>query len=80
MPTLFRHAGFRFFFYSNEGDPREPTHVHIQGAGTEAKFFLHPQVILAQSAGLDARTLRRLAEVVEERRQDIERAWHEHFR
>ena len=79
MPTLFRHAGFRFFFYSNEGDPREPPHVHIQGTGAEAKFLRHPQVILAQSAGLDACQLRRLAEVVEARRQDIERAWHDYF-
>jgi hypothetical protein len=27
MPVVFRQGGFKFFFYSNEGDPREPMHV-----------------------------------------------------
>jgi len=79
MPTLFRHDGFRFFIYSNEGDPREAVHVHVMKAGAEAKFWLAPQVAVAESAGFDARTLRRLAGVVEQRRSEIERAWHEYF-
>jgi hypothetical protein len=29
MPVVFRYGGFRFFFYSNEGDPREPVHIHV---------------------------------------------------
>ena len=37
---MFRYKGFRFFFYSNEGDPREPVHVHARGDGGEAKFWL----------------------------------------
>jgi len=28
MPVVFRYRGYRFFFYSNEGDPREPLHIH----------------------------------------------------
>ncbi|MFT0172652.1 DUF4160 domain-containing protein [Paraburkholderia mimosarum] len=28
MPVVFRYNGIRFFFYSNEGDPREPVHIH----------------------------------------------------
>jgi len=79
MPTLFRHEGFRYFFYSNEGDPREPAHVHVIGGGGEAKFWLRPQVSVARSAGLDARNLRRLADVVAARGDEIERAWDEHF-
>jgi hypothetical protein len=79
MPTVFRQDGFRFFFYSNEGDPREPPHVHAMGAGGEAKFWIAPQVVLADSAGLDARTLRRLAGMVEARRTEIERMWHDYF-
>lgn len=79
MPTLFRYDGFRFFIYSNEADPREPAHVHVMKAGGEAKFWLAPQVAVAESAGFDARTLRRLAMIVEERRAEIERAWHDYF-
>lgn len=79
MPTVFRQDGFRFFFYSNEGDPREPVHIHVMRAGAEAKFWLAPEVTLAASTGFDARSLRRLAEMVAARREEIERAWHEHF-
>jgi len=79
MPTIFRQAGFRFFFYSNEGDPREPAHVHAMGAGGEAKVWLRPEVSIAHSAGLTARDLRLLTEVVAKRRDDIERAWNEYF-
>jgi Domain of unknown function (DUF4160) len=79
MPTVFRYKGFRFFFYSNEGSPREPLHVHVMGAGGDAKFWLHPLVSLAGSDGLDARTLRELLRVVEDNVVLIERAWNEHF-
>jgi hypothetical protein len=79
MPTVFRQDGFRFFFYSNEGDPREPPHIHVMGAGGEAKFWLLPEVTLADSASMDAKTLRRLLGLVQVNRARIERAWHEHF-
>lgn len=79
MPVVFRYKGFRFFFYSNEGNPREALHVHVRGDGGDAKFWLKPQVRLADSAGLDARTLRELAGVVEQNVALIERTWNEYF-
>ena len=78
MPTVFRHDGFRFFFYSNEGDPREPVHIHVMRGGGEAKFWLQP-VAVARSAGFDARTLHELAAIIGDNADRIERAWHEHF-
>lgn len=78
MPTVFRHDGYRFFFYSNEGDPREPIHVHVMKGGGEAKFWVSP-VAVARSSGFDARTLRRLALVVQANGKQIEEAWYEHF-
>ena len=79
MPVIFRYKGFRFFFYSNEGNPREELHVHVRGAGGEAKFWMTPQVRVADSDGYDARTQRELADVIEQNRLLIERSWHEHF-
>lgn len=79
MPVVLRYKGFRFFFYSNEGDPREPPHVHVRQANGEAKFWLRPEVCVANSVGFDARTLRELVSVVEQNLELIERAWHEHF-
>ena len=30
MPVVFRARGYRFFFYSNEGSPREPPDIHVE--------------------------------------------------
>ena len=65
-------------FYSNEGTPREPVHIHAVKDGIDAKFWLHP-VRVAYNDGFDARTLRELVEVSERHADIIERAWNEHF-
>jgi hypothetical protein len=79
MPVIFRDKGFRFFFYSNEGTPREPVHVHVRGGEGEAKFWLLPQVRLDESSGFDARTLRELTAAIEQHADLIERTWNEYF-
>ena len=79
MPVVFRHRNVRFHFYSNEGAPREAVHVHAESKDGEAKFWLYPQVRVARSAGYSRRQLRELAELIGRRRQEIERAWDEHF-
>ena len=79
MPVIFRYKGFRFFFYSNEGSPREPVHVHVRSSEGEAKFWLHPTVHLNDSNGFDAQTLRELTQVVEQNSVLIERTWNEYF-
>jgi hypothetical protein len=38
MPVILRAEGLRFFFDANEGNPREPAHVHVRSAGIEAQF------------------------------------------
>ena len=79
MPVAFRHKGFRFAFYSNEGDPREPPHVHAIKNGVDAKFWLSPEIVVAYNDGFNSRTLRELTELVSERRDFIVRAWDEFF-
>jgi len=79
VPVVFRHQGYRFFFYSNEGRPPEPLHIHVRDADGEAKFWLQPAIAVADSEGYDARTLRELAVVIAAHRAEIERSWHEHF-
>lgn len=79
MPVVLRFEGFKFMFYSNEGDPREPAHIHVRQGRDEAKFWLSPEVSLAYNEGFDARTLNRIQRLVEEHREHLERTWHEHF-
>ena len=79
MPVVFRHKGYRFFFYSNEGDPREPLHIHVRKGEAVAKFWLVPQVCLAESYSMSSAELRELVDVIEDKKDLIERYWHEHF-
>ena len=80
MPVVFWDSGYRFHFYSNEGDPREPVHVHVAKRGeSDAKLWLYPEVEFAAKGSFDARAQRWIAGTVKERRAEIESAWHEHF-
>ena len=79
MPVVFRYQGFKFFFYSNEGDPLEPAHIHVRSGGKEAKFWLLPGVSLARNDGFDARTIRVLLEAVQANQKFLEDAWHDYF-
>lgn len=79
LPVVFRCKGLRFFFYSNEGSPREPMHVHVRAGGNEAKLWLDPRVRVAVSYGFDAGTLRERVDVAQSNRELIERTWHEYF-
>ena len=79
MPIVFRDRGYRFHFYSNEGDPREPAHIHVRRDGADAKFWLFPAVAVAYNRGFSAKVQADLMQVIEVRRDEIERAWNEHF-
>lgn len=79
MPVVFRDRGYRFHFYSNEGDPREPVHIHVVKDGHDAKFWLHPEVNVAYNKGFTRRELYELSAMIEMRRNQIEEAWHEFF-
>jgi hypothetical protein len=80
MPVVFRYRGFKFFFYSNEGTPREPIHIHIERDDIEAKIWLIPEVRVAYNDGYDAKTVRELLTVVQANKSRIVRSWNEHFR
>ncbi|MFM9851310.1 MAG: DUF4160 domain-containing protein [Sphingomonadaceae bacterium] len=79
MPVVFRENGFRFYFYSDEGGPREPVHIHVTKAGLNAKFWLYPEVELAYNYGFNARILTELAKIVATHAHEIEEFWNDYF-
>lgn len=79
MPVVFREGGLRYFFFSNEGLPREPRHVHVRGGGNDAKIWLEPDVAIAESYGFNSVELARIIRIVSARRDMLLRAWDEHF-
>jgi len=78
VPVVFRHGAFRIFFYSNEGMPREPTHVHVRRGPDEAKVWLDPVIAIADTSGFNTKTLREIMELVSGHGEEIERM-NEHF-
>jgi len=75
-PTVFRYKNFRFHFFSRE-EPR--MHVHVISGHGEAKFWMEPDIELARNFGLSEPELRLLRSVIEERKDEIKRAWKAHF-
>ena len=76
-PTIFRHKGYRFFFFSRE---EKRMHIHVFCTDGEAKFWLEPLISLARNHGLSSRQLNELKEIIEEKKDDIIEEWHRHFR
>ena len=79
MPTVFNDSGNKFYFYSNEGSPREPVHVHVRRGSSTAKIMLEPTVRVVESHGFNARQLRVLTGLASDRAGSIRKAWNDHF-
>jgi hypothetical protein len=79
VPVVFRSGALRFFFYSNEGSPREPPHIHVRQGDHEAKLWLLPNLPAAYNHGFSERELRSLRALIEVHRAEIEAAWNEFF-
>jgi hypothetical protein len=79
MPVVLRYKGYTFFFFSNEGVPREPLHVHVRKDTATAKLWLEPDVMVAESYGMSAKELRELVRVARGNKDVIAKAWEDHF-
>lgn len=75
-PTVLRASGFRFYFFSRE-EPR--AHVHVQHGEGEAKFWLEPEIGLAQNHGLNSRHISKALSLVRKHEDEIRAAWKAHF-
>lgn len=76
MPTLLREAGYAFRFRAN--DRGEPPHVHVEGNGGRAKFWLDGPRLQA-STGYNRRQLMQIARIVEDHAREFAARWHGYF-
>jgi hypothetical protein len=76
MPTILRIKGYRFFFFSLEGN--EPPHIHVEHGDNVAKFWLKP-VSLASSYGFRSHELANLRVIVAENSVLFLEKWYEFF-
>ena len=75
-PTVFRYKNYRFFFFSRE---EKRIHVHVSCPNGEAKFWVDPEIALAQNNGLSKKQINEIHKVIEERMNEITKAWKKHF-
>ena len=75
-PTIFRHGGYRFFFFSRE---ESRMHVHVTCADGEAKFWLEPKIELARNFKLSKAKLAEVQGLIEEHADAFKTAWQRHF-
>ncbi len=76
MPTVFRKNGYRFFFYSEEGN--EPIHIHVSYGGALAKFWINPEVVLSSNIGLKVQEIKKAKLLILENQSLIEEKWNEY--
>jgi hypothetical protein len=80
MPVVFRWKGYVFFFYSNEGTPREPIHVHVERGSESAKFWIEPDVSCDYSKGFTSSELNEIEKVLNRKKRKIVKRWNEFFK
>ncbi len=76
MSTVLRIDGYRFFFYSNEGN--EPPLIHVQHTEKLAKYWLDP-IRLAENIGHNSKELKRIESLIRQNHTKLMEAWHGHF-
>ena len=79
MPKIFEKDGFKFFFFSNEGNPLEPCHIHVRKGECLAKIWLEDDIKLESSYGFNSKELRFIEQNVRDNAILIRRKWNEYF-
>ncbi len=79
MPTVLNEKGYRFFFFSNEGNPLEPCHIHVRKNGALAKFWIEQKCSLADNIGFTAKELNEISGIIDQNIQKIKEAWNGFF-
>lgn len=80
MPKVLLENGYRFFFFSNEGSPLEPCHIHISKNGNLAKYWIKDNAVFADSYGFTAKELSEIEDIANKNLNLIKEAWNEFFK
>jgi hypothetical protein len=75
-PTVFREKGYRFYFFSRE---ETRMHVHVVSGEGEAKFWLEPELQLANTCRYNRQQLKEIESLIEEHYHELVSAWQHHF-
>ncbi|HMQ64033.1 MAG TPA: DUF4160 domain-containing protein [Flavilitoribacter sp.] len=76
MPTVLNISGFRFFFYSNEGN--EPPHIHVEKGDGYGKYWLEP-LEKDYMKNFSPRDERKVDEIMQEQKVNFLNIWYDYF-
>lgn len=85
LPKVMEILGYIIYFWSNEGRPSEPLHVHVARRPTKngTKIWINRDgsTELEHNKGqIPPKDLRRLMKIIAEYHLDIEHEWKRHFK
>ncbi len=73
MPTALRSGPYRFYFYSY--DCRERRHMHVDREDCSAKFWIDPDVTLADNHGYSRSELRDIERIARDNLEALRNEW-----
>ena len=76
-PTVFTERGYRFFFFSRE---EQRMRVHVLSNDGEAKFWLEPEIKLANNYRYSPKQLKDIESLIEVHNHELTSAWKRYFR
>ncbi|MBQ3757972.1 MAG: DUF4160 domain-containing protein [Synergistaceae bacterium] len=85
MPTIFKIGRYVVYFWTNEGEPREPVHVHIavgRPVSNATKLWITSNgkvLICNNNSMIPEKGLRRLIDDIEKDADVIIEAWRKYF-
>ena len=81
MPTILLIAGWRLFFYSNEGS--EPIHIHAEKGDMECKYWLNVdtfEITEALSYNMNPAAVKEIRKIIYEHFDYIVVEWNNFFK
>ena len=85
MPQILRIGPYSIYFWSNEGKPLEPVHVHIsegRATPTATKLWITSTgkvIVCNNNSKIPEKVLKRLIRIVEANSSEIINEWRERF-
>ena len=73
MPTALQIGPYRYYFYSY--DCGEPRHMHVDREHQSVKFWLDPDVALAENHGYSRKELRDIERITRENLEALRYEW-----
>lgn len=85
MPQVFKVGSYWVYFWTNEGKPLEPIHVHIAQGGpvpNATKVWITKTgkcLLCNNNSNIPGRTLRNIMRIIEARSEEVIQKWLSYF-